>query len=135
MRRLQRERVSHLPAAPSGLVQSGPDENISRREWFLVGTEPQPPEAPSVIHSHIAFPHDHSLIALDRDADRFLIQIVTPKLDQNLYLNGVRLGRARLFQPWEPVSGRYRLELRDSRGQVVDRVRFLVRGQGVAAAS
>jgi len=44
------------------------------------------------------------------------------------------LGRARNYQPWEPHSGKFTLELRDSRGQVIDKVRFEVRGRSFAAA-
>lgn len=86
--------------------------------------------------SRISYPQDKALIAFDpdlaQDNHRLFIQITAPRRDQNLYLNGRRLGRARNLQPWEPESGHHTLELRDSSGQVIHRVRFEVRGRRFA---
>jgi hypothetical protein len=108
-------------------------------EDYLKGTEPD-----VEIHgrgrglagykSRISFPLNRSLIALAPESKKsgMFIQVVAPRGDQNLYLNGRRIGRAQALQPWEPEAGKYTLELRDSQGQVVDRVQFVVRGRRFA---
>lgn len=141
MNYLHRQDVSYAPKPPQGLVQepvSFGHDKARRDEWFIAGTEPthQTALAKPDVHSRISYPIDRSLIALDpdtpRDNHRMFIQILEPQGDQNLYLNGQRIGRARPFQPWEPRSGKFNLELRDSRGNVVDRVHFQVRGRTFA---
>jgi penicillin-binding protein 1C len=137
---LHHSEKSHAPENPEELVQrpvalQGP----ARLEWFLPGTEPVLPgkRGAKEIASRITYPVDQSAIELDADILKFgrrmFIQIVSPRIDQNLYLNGRRLGRAKPFLPWEPHAGKYMLELRDSRGQVVDKVRFEVRGRSFAS--
>ncbi len=119
---LHGHEASRAPDVPRGLVK--------RNEWFLSGTEPS-----RRVISRIAYPKNHDLIALDsvlKDR-RLFFQIVAPQTDQNLYLNGHRLGLAQPFQAWEPHSGKYKLELRDSQGQVIDKIRFEVRGRSVAS--
>ncbi len=130
MGELHRQESGHTPIAPEGLVRV-------QNEWFLLGTEPTSELAPlkSAMRSHISYPLNQSMIALDSEnpsAKRMFIQIIAPRADQNIYLNGRRLGRAQAFLPWEPLSGIYTLELRDSKGQVVDRIHFEVRGRSFA---
>lgn len=88
------------------------------------------------VPSRISYPQDQAIVALDSELAeenlRLFIQVVAPRKDQNLYLNGRRLGRARNLQPWEPERGHHTLELRDSKGQVVHRVRFEVRSRRFA---
>ncbi len=134
MNHLQQSEKSEAPMAPAGLTRLG-------NEWFIKGTEPVV-EMPGRLKplasykSRISFPLDRSLIAVGPDVNKkkspMFIQVVAPRADQNLYLNGRRLGRAQTLQPWEPESGRYRLELRDSQGQVLDKVQFVVRGRRFA---
>lgn len=143
MNYLHSREPSLAPRPPEGLVQSQIrfKHNASdRHEWFIAGTEPSIPivDAKPEVRSHISYPLDDSMIALDpdipRNNHRLFIQIAAPKPDQNVYLNGRRLGRAQPYLSWEPESGRFTLELRDSKGQVVDKVRFEVRGRRFAMA-
>ncbi len=120
---LHRRTPSQQPLPP-------PDVRRRKWQWYLSGTE----EKNRTI-SHIAFPQDGSVIDLqspDRRLQHLYIQIEAPQQDQNIYLNGQRLGRAQARLPWAAQSGMYTLELRDPRGQVVDRVVFEVRGRTFA---
>lgn len=138
-------RESSLPPRPPEGLTATPVEfshsREKRQEWFLAGTEPanHEIEAQPELRSRISYPVEGAIIAIDpdipEDNHRVLFQIVAPKPDQNVYLNGRRLGRARFLLPWEPVSGRFKLELRDSKGQVVDKVHFEVRGRRFALAN
>src|SRR5262249_51469688 len=93
------------------------------------------PVSTAQLPSRITFPRDRALLTLDtfRPREKLFFQVMAPQEDHNLYINGRRLGRAKNYLPWEPQSGKFTVELRDSRGQVVDRVRFQVRGRGLAA--
>jgi penicillin-binding protein 1C len=140
MNYLHRNESSHAPEAPAGVLRREVKHNhATHGEWFISGTEPSAHEvdAQPGVRSHISYPSDQSLIAVDPDTPqsrhRLFIQIIAPRPDQNLYLNGRRLGRAQLFLPWEPAAGKYKLELRDSSGQTVDKVRFEVRGRRFAS--
>jgi penicillin-binding protein 1C len=128
---LQANDVSHTPPVPETAIRV---DTPSGPEWYVAGTEPT---VPSDTQSRISYPMNQSVIAMDRDlprpSDRVFIQVVAPKSNQNLYLNGQRLGRAHPLQPWEPRAGQYTLELRDSQGQVLDTVQFVVRGHSFAA--
>lgn len=139
MNRLHLTQPSHAPRAPEGVVQRQVQlkrGGVMRSEWFLAGTEPRTDEIPTFggPDSRIAYPMNRSLLTLEslRPREKLLIQVVAPKADQNLYINGQRLGRAKTFLPWEPRSGKFIVELRDSRGQVVHRVHFEVRGRSFA---
>jgi len=143
MNYLHRREPSEAPRPPEGVVQAKVNFKHSgeaRAEWFLKGTEPGNPhiEAASDVRSRFSYPLDQSMIALDPDIPklnhRLFIQVVAPKDDQNVYLNHRRLGRAKAFLPWEPRSGRYTLELRDSKGVVLDKVSFEVRGRTFVSA-
>ncbi len=143
MNYLHRNEPSGSPYTPDGVVRMPvkfTHTNAERDEVFIRGTEPVEGkvETKAEIVSKITYPLDESLIALDpdipRENHRLFFQIAAPRGDQNLYLNDRRLGRARNFIQWEPQTGHYILELRDSHGQIVDRVRFEVRGRRLALA-
>lgn len=129
---LQRDERGSPPVRPDTLVRVG-------NEDYLRGTEPDldllgRPQKLGGYKSRISFPLDQSLIAIapeNKKAGMF-IQVVAPRSDQNLYLNGRRLGRAQSLQAWEPEAGNFTLELRDSQGQIVDKVQFKVRGRRFA---
>jgi penicillin-binding protein 1C len=138
MNYLHRTETSRAPVPPPGLVRrhvTFAHNKESRDEWFITGTEPNlgTIDAKPEVRSHISYPMDQSLIAMDpdipRENHRLFIQIVAPKADQNIYLNGQRLGRAKDYLAWEPHAGKYTLELRNSQGLIVDRVHFEVRGR------
>lgn len=143
MNHLHARESSVAPPPPEGLKHMAVkfEHNHSQREeWFIAGTEPNHSEIDATpdVRSHITYPLADSLIALDpdipRNNHRVFIQIVAPKQDQNVYINGRRLGRAQSFLPWEPQSGRFTLELRDAKGDLVDQVKFEVRGRRFALA-
>lgn len=138
MNYLHRAEPSEGEVPPPGLVRSKvtfAHNNEQREEWFLTGTEPAVAriESSADVRSRIGYPLDQSVIALDPDIpkrnSRVFIQVVAPRSDQNLYLNGQRIGRAQAYLAWEPEAGRFTLELRDSKGLVVDKVAFEVKGR------
>lgn len=132
MDHLQREERGSPPVRPDTLVRVGTED-------YLKGTEPDleihgRPKGLGGYKSRISFPLDQSLIAIapENKKSGMFIQVVAPRSDQNLYLNGRRLGRAQSLQAWEPEAGKYTLELRDSQGQILDKVHFKVRGRRFA---
>ncbi|MBX3021426.1 MAG: transglycosylase domain-containing protein [Bdellovibrionales bacterium] len=135
---LHRRQPSESPRLPEGLIR---EISGQREEWFLSGTQPSLTSTADTTkrRSSISYPKNNAIIALDLESSsrpdhRLLIQIAAPQGDQNVYLNGRRLGRAEPFLKWEPESGLYTLELRDSKGLLVDKVRFEVRGRRFALA-
>ncbi len=144
MNYLHRHEPSEPEPPPPGLIRAKvifAHNNENRDEWFLAGTEPAVAriESSSDIRSRISYPLDQSTIALDPDIPKrnhkMFIQVVAPKSDQNLYLNGQRIGRAQAYLPWTPVAGRWVLELRDSKGILLDKVAFEVKGRSFATAA
>lgn len=138
MNHLHARESSQEPPVPPGVVTKhvkfAHDARAERDEWFIAGTEPRDViDAKAEVRSHISYPLDESLIALDPDIpvgnDQVFFQVVAPREDQNLYINDRRLGRAQPFLAWTPRAGRFALELRDARGSVLDKVRFEVRGR------
>ncbi|NJL25072.1 MAG: hypothetical protein HC902_07795, partial [Calothrix sp. SM1_5_4] len=99
-----------------------PDWCGGANHWFLAGTEPGAAKA----RSRISYPRDGASIRGEGAGAPVYIQIGGAKENQNLYLNGRRLGRARALVPWESEGGRWHLELRDSEDRVLDSVRFSV---------
>lgn len=134
---------SQEPNPPAGVVRKTvyfEHTKQRRSEWFVAGTEPSNDDiaAKSESRSAFSYPIDKSIVAIDPDIPdknhRLFIQVSAPDQDHNVYLNGRRLGRAQAMLPWEPQTGNYRLELRDSRGQVLDKVEFEVRGPRMASS-
>jgi penicillin-binding protein 1C len=124
---LHRTEPSVAPAPPAGLQQEG-------GEWFLEGTGHEVTVLPKLkagVGSRITYPVDRAVIEIDpdrpRDFSRLYLQVLAPGPDQNLYLNGKRLGRARALQQWKPIVGAHQLELRNSKGQRLHQVKFAVR--------
>lgn len=132
MDHLHRSEESHPPKTPDGLI-------LAEQEVFIRGTEPLSSNEPEpVAVSKISYPKNKAVIEMENESSvsqPTFIQIVAPKSDQNVYLNGRRLGRAKNFIPWTPQIGKYVLHLRDSRGHVVHQVRFEVRGRRFAFAN
>lgn len=135
MNRLHREDPAQPPIPPEGLVRAAVDLGRGRwlGEWFLAGTEPLAGEA-SALLSRISYPKNHDTIELDSLHKGLLIKVIAPKANQTLFINGERIGRAQTYVTWTARSGKHTLELRDSQGQVVDRVRFVVKGASFAQA-
>ncbi len=128
---LHRTEPSQPPAPPPGIQENN-------GEWFLEGTMNEVsvlPKPKAGIGSHITYPINNSVLEVDpdrpRDFARLFFQVAAPGPDQNLYLNGKRLGRARALQQWKTVAGDHSLELRNSRGQTLDKIKFTVRGTDI----
>jgi penicillin-binding protein 1C len=132
---LHREDPAQPAIPPEGLVRAAVDLGHGRwlGEWFLAGTEPLAGEANTLL-SRISYPKNHDTIELDSLHGGLLIKVIAPKSNQTLYINGERIGRAQTYLSWTARSGKHTLELRDSQGQVVDRVRFVVKGASFAQA-
>ena len=123
------------PHAPAGLVAQEisfePAVEAPRREWFLAGTASRKITlAPTGnIKPHIRYPVEGEILALDPDipvanqAVFFDMYPVDPAMRWHI-------GQTTLQNdtPWHPQSGEHLLMLEDNTGQVVDTVRFVVRG-------
>ncbi|UJB66902.1 penicillin-binding protein 1C [Acidovorax sp. YS12] len=150
---------SRAPRPPAGLVRQdvrfGPDAQgqpleSRRSEWFIDGTQqplfamdsgasgayPASAGGQNGLQARIQSPTPGTVIALDPDI---------PPARQSLWFeasgegNGLRwridgreLGRGARWG-WLPWPGRHLVELTDARGQVLDSLRFEVRGAGVRA--
>lgn len=128
---LHKSEASQPPPVPNGLTEQG-------GELFLEGTINEKnilPRAKPGFESRITYPIDGSVIDLEssrqNETARFYILVAAPNNDQNLYLNGRRLGRAHALQAWKPLGGDHVLELRDSKGHTLHRVKFTVKGIGL----
>jgi penicillin-binding protein 1C len=140
---LHSKEPSHEPLPPKGVVRKPvyfEHTKQHREEWFISGTEPavETISAKLETRTQISYPLDKSIVAIDPDIPRknhrMFIQVASPNPSNNVYLNGVRLGRAAAMIPWEPQTGKYNVELRDSEGHVLHHVEFEVRGPRVAFA-
>jgi penicillin-binding protein 1C len=121
---------------PAGVLEqkvSFPD-NIEpgRNEWFLQGTELQPPtERLAGGLALIRTPVSGEVIALDPDIPPTHQRVVFAgdgtSAGQRWVLNGQEIGPATGLLLWEPVSGQHTLSLVDHERRALDTVRFEVR--------
>ena len=130
----------------------------ARQEWFLRGTEQavftMNSEAASAYAAsaggqksfkpmaadqaggpaRIVAPAPGSVLALDPDIppahQRLQLRAAGTAPGLRWYIDGRPVGRG-AQQAWPPWPGRHRLELRDARGRLLDRLQFEVRGAGV----
>ena len=140
---LQRGRTPEAGIAntpPTGVarqpIRFDPPEKIreaARQEWFLTGT------GMSVVHlaeatalSHIAYPGQGTIIALDPDIppsrQRIALQLsgaAAPGWQWRI--DGQSAGRASRGAQWSPRPGRHRLALVDGQGHELEAVSFEVR--------
>ncbi len=124
-------RPGPAPAPPSGVVrQNG--------EWFVDGAAPSAGWATrfAAAESRIAYPGDGAILALDPDMPRAMQRVffaATGEADAVWILDGAALGSAKRSLPWPPTAGKHELQLRTRiGGQVLDRVRFQVRGHNAS---
>ena len=86
---------------------------------------------PAQTISRIRYPAAGMLVGLDPDIptpmQRLPIEIENPLPGQKVWLNRRLLSRAEATVMWPIQRGRYRLELKDQQGQLLDKVRFEVR--------
>ena len=135
---LHRHRPSLPPVPPKGVqaqqVRYEGNIEATRQEWFLPGTargliSARPRDA-AVLPPGIVSPLDGSIYAVDPDvpprSQRLLLRARGVKNAQ-WWLDGKRIGSGGRL-PWFPWPGQHVLVLRDARGQLVEQVRFTVRG-------
>ncbi|WP_321909403.1 penicillin-binding protein 1C [Paraburkholderia sp. J11-2] len=139
---LHRRVPSVAPAAPPGVervrVQFADAVEPARNEWFIAGTStPLVGLASNAADlargpAQIGSPVDGTIFALDPDIpaqrQRVWFERATGSSARvNWRLDGKVLGGAARVA-WLPWPGKHTLELVDARGQVIDTVRFEVRG-------
>ena len=154
VRALHEGQPSQPPRPPAGVVRQAityehpgqPLDEPDRTEVFVQGTAQArwhlgapASAAPLRPGRAIRSPADGAILALDPDippqAQRLHLQASLPGggPPAHWWLNGRKLGAASQPLPWLPMPGRHRLELRRG-AQVLDAVRFEVRGASVLAA-
>ncbi|MCU7371152.1 penicillin-binding protein 1C [Paucibacter sp. O1-1] len=138
---LHRDELSKPPAAPPGLLRQTvafePGGEPARPEWFVRGTEQAFMRASAQQAAQqmagIANPRDGAIYALDPDIPPAAQKIRFEGEPGVWVLDGKRLGRgARLS--WAPWPGRHELKLLGSRGQVLQEIKFEVRGATLKTA-
>ena len=106
----------------------------AREEYFIAGTEIDviAAKAAGTVRAGIAYPGNGSIIALDPDipdrVQRVRFAAAPPLPGQRWQLDGETLGKPDQPVLWAPQPGRHDLVLMDASGEVLDRVRFEVRG-------
>ena len=148
---------SRAPTPAAGLVRQdvrfGPDAQgqlleSQRAEWFIDGTQqplfamdsgaagayPQSAGGQNGIQARIQSPAPGTIIALDPDIpparQRLWFEASGDGSGLRWRIDGRELGRGARWG-WLPWPGRHLVELTDTRGQVLDSLRFEVRGAGV----
>jgi len=140
---------SQPPVVPPGVVQQkvnfyaavpGHHLEPSRLEWFIAGTQQAQFHEPVVSNAQgmasakarIESPTQGTILALDPDIppQRQKLQLLANRSDVRWYMAGKIVGEGRKVQ-WQPWPGRHVLQLRDSKGQLLDEVSFEVRGAAV----
>ena len=148
---------SRAPRPPAGLVRQdvrfGPDAQgqpleSRRAEWFIDGTQqplfamdsgasgayPASAGGQNGLQARIQSPTPGTVIALDPDIpparQRLWFEASGEGSSLRWRIDGRELGRGARWG-WLPWPGRHLVELTDARGQVLDSLRFEVRGAGV----
>ncbi|MBN9340560.1 MAG: penicillin-binding protein 1C [Comamonadaceae bacterium] len=152
---------SRAPRPPAGLVRQdvrfGPDAQgqpleSRRAEWFIDGTQqplfamdsgasgayPASAGGQNGLQARIQSPTPGTVIALDPDIpparQRLWFEASGDGSGLRWRIDGRELGRGARWG-WLPWPGRHLVELTDARGQVLDSLRFEVRGAGVRAGA
>lgn len=124
------------PVAPLSLVHQKVRfrgfREPAREEWFIRGTELDSVEYVPQAVTRISYPVNETIIAVDPDIpwsrQQVRFRAETGSNGVTWWLDGLTLGAAR-DHDWAPLPGSHRLELRDSKGLVLDAVSFIVRGR------
>lgn len=153
---LHAEQGSVQPTPPVSVraaeVRFRPAVEVSRREWFIAGTEQDEirltddardadtaagvrlskPPAPPATPAHITAPADGSIIAIDPDIPPHHQRVVlSSNVDAVRWrIDDVDLGSGRRLL-WFPLPGRHRIQLTSFDGRALDSVRLEVRGAGL----
>ena len=151
MQHLHRNRSSHAPVAPPGVVRlpvrfgdgDAPPVEAQRQEWFIQGTQ----QAVFAVHAapggggtltqaaraaRITLPTDGTIIALDPDIPpaHQRLRLQTHATGMQWRIDGRLVGKGQNAS-WLPWPGRHTVTLVDAQGQVQGSVRIEVRGAGV----
>lgn len=155
MQFLHQHEPSRPPRPPAGLqheaVRFGPGLEAARDEWFLPGTaqpvfaidsRAQPPDFAKTegknalkTTARITHPAAGTIVALDPDIppQRQRLYLQASAAHVRWQLDGRPLGRGASVA-WLPWPGPHRLQLLAASGEVLDDIRFEVRGAGVRVA-
>jgi penicillin-binding protein 1C len=135
---LHRRSASTQPSKPQSVIarRIGYENEVEspREEYFVAGTELDVVAAKpaGTIRAEIAYPGNGSIIALDPDIPDSVQRVrfvAAPQLPgQRWQLDGEELGTPERPVLWAPQPGRHELVLVDASGEVLDRIRFEVRG-------
>lgn len=151
MQHLHERTPSRAPSAPAGLVRTharfvGAEGTrpleAARSEWFMAGTEQDSFAMPAGNASatraplRIRAPAPGTIVALDPDIppQRQRLTFTASGSGGRWRLDGKTLAQGSQVQ-WLPWPGQHVMQLTDARGQVLDEVRFEVRGAGVKQAA
>ncbi len=130
-------------ARPRGLVNGRvyfPDRiEPPRDETFLTGTEPNATEMRlDASRARIISPADGTIVAFDPDIpishQKVSFEGSQCTASTRWNLDGSDLGAAKVSQLWTPIAGSHRLALVGASGNVIDSVRFEVRGSSATTA-
>jgi penicillin-binding protein 1C len=129
-------QTSGAPKPPPGVSEQTvafPDTGITRREWFIRGTEtPSVQRAFDKAGFRIAYPTSGTIIALDPDIpwdqQKLFFESQPPSDSCAWILDGRNLGSAGSVLLWTPEKGKHTLALADRTGRSWDTVTFEVRG-------
>ena len=141
---LHRNLPSVPPRAAARVVSANVVFDLQREpprdEWFIAGTEPAPAARPgspvresAVPRFGIVSPRDGSIFALDPDMPPAAQRLRFEGEHGVWWLDGKRLGAGASID-WAPWPGRHELRLIGRGGEVLQTVRFEVRGARVKAA-
>jgi len=140
LERGRRPEAGIAKTPPPGVVRQpirfAPPEKIreaARQEWFLAGTAMSVVQlAEATALSHIAYPGQGTIIALDPDIpparQRIALQLSgAAGPGWHWRIDGQRVGAAARGAHWLPRPGRHRLALADGQGREIEALSFEVR--------
>ncbi len=138
MQRLHHTLASLPPVAPAGIEQADIRTLAERapltREWFIRGTAPRQSIAHSTPHERprIVYPGRDSILVMDPDipaANERVFFATRPSSSAVRWrLNGIVLSATQAR--WTPRPGHYTLSLLNPASEVLDEIKFSVRGDG-----
>ncbi|MEW6038750.1 MAG: penicillin-binding protein 1C [Pseudomonadota bacterium] len=135
MNGLHADLPSQPPSVPEGVVgrrlRYADALEPERQEWFIAGTETAEVAVPDAPAPRIETPADGMIVALDPDIparNQKLIFQARPALPGTVFfLDDKPVGNAETAIKWSPEPGAHVLKLKNSRGHVVDAVRFQIK--------
>jgi penicillin-binding protein 1C len=129
------ELMQTLHTQPEAAPEPPSQVRRQQGEWFVEGTAPSSGRTVKVTaaEARISYPGEGAILALDPDIPPAMQRVFLAATGGAVavwMLDGERLGHADLPWAWVPVAGKHELKLvARSSGQVLDSVRFQVRGR------